>query len=209
MVSDLAYFVQIPPGDAGGVLLLSSYWGLTKSVKALADELADEGYTVLVPDLNYGQLPESEPEALAQLRASDPDRLATLVLTSAGLLVEKSPRPQISIVGFGMGGSLGLWASVRLHSIVEKAVTFYGSQQIDFAGSNARYLVHWAANDEHVSDDEVVFMEATMGLEDLDVESHVYPGTAHGFAEPEGASFDAQSFEVAWGRTIEFLGEKA
>lgn len=205
MATDNAYFTQISSEPGPGVLLLPSFWGLTSAVKLRADKLADRGYTVLVPDLNFGELPTSESKGLDILRGADPDRLASLVLTSAGLLVEKAAGDSISIVGFGMGGSLGLWASVRLPSLVDRAVSFYGTQQIDFAGSNARYLLHLAEKDEFITEDEVVFMEATMGLEDLDIEVHVYPGTSHGFGDPDGEAFDESSFSLAWDRTIDFL----
>lgn len=208
MVRDLAYFIQHDSGPGPGVLLLHSYWGLTSSVKGLADDLADAGHTVLAPDINFGELPETERDALDHLGNASPDRLASLVLSSAGLLNEKSTEGPIGIVGFGMGGSLGLWASVRLTDLVGAAVSYYGSQQIDFAGSKSAYLVHLAGTDEFISDDEAVFMEATMGLENLDVEVVRYPGTQHGFAEPDGQTFDPDAFATSWERTSEFLARR-
>lgn len=208
MVRDLAYFVQADEGAGPGVLLLHSLWGLTSSVKNLADSLADRGYTVLAPDINFGELPDSEREALDHLGAASPDRLASLVISSAKLLHEKSTEGPIGVVGFGMGGSLGLWASVRLADLVTAAVSFYGSQQIDFAGSESSYLIHLAEADEFISDDEAVFMEATMGLEGLPVEVVRYPGTKHGFCEPDGDNFDPKAFDQAWDLTLEFLGDR-
>ena len=208
MVRDLAYFVQADDGPGPGILLLHSFWGLTSSVKSLADDLADHGYTVLAPDINFGELPESESEALDHLGAANPDRLASLVLNAVGLLYEKSIRGPVAIIGFGMGGSLALWASVRLPDLVTAVVSFYGSQQIDFAGSNSSYLIHLAEEDEYISEDEAVFMEATMGLEQLEVEVYRYPGTGHGFCEPDGETFDPAAFERAWKRSLEFLAAK-
>ena len=205
VVRDLAYFIQDQAGPGPGVLLLHSFWGLTSSFKALADGLADEGHTVLAPDINFGEFPGTEAEAVEQLGQASPDRLASLVLTSAQLLAEKSAEPTVSVVGFGMGGSLGLWASVRLHSIIDKVVSFYGTQQIDFAGSQSRYQVHLAEEDPYIEEDEIAFMEATMGLESLAVETFRYPGTRHGFGDPDGDSFDPESFDLAWKRTVEFL----
>jgi carboxymethylenebutenolidase len=205
VVRDLAYFVQDDAGPGPGVLLLHSFWGLTPSVKDLADGLADRGYTVLAPDINFGERPESEQEALDHLGAASPDRLASLVISSARLLHEKSTDGPIGIIGFGMGGSLGLWASVRLADLVCAAVSFYGSQQIDFKGSRSSYLIHLAEEDEFITDDEAVFMEATMGLESLPVNVIRYPGTRHGFCEPDGDSFDPDAFESAWKTTLGFL----
>lgn len=207
MVRDLAYFVQGDSGPGPGVLLLHSFWGLTSSVKGLADMLAEHGYTVLAPDINFGELPESEQAAVDHLGAASPDRLASLVLSSAKLLHERSAEGPIAVIGFGMGGSLGLWASVRLADLVAAAVSFYGTQQIDFAGSRSAYLVHLAEDDEYISDDEAAFMEATMGLESLPVQVVHYPGTKHGFCEPDGESFDPEAFETAWERTVGFLGD--
>jgi carboxymethylenebutenolidase len=208
VVRDLAYFISGNPGPGPGVLVLHSFWGLTPSVKSLCDDLADHGFTVLAPDINFGELPGSQQEALDHLGRADPNRLASLVLSSAKLLHEKSTDGPIGIVGFGMGGSLALWASVRLADAVGAAISFYGSQQIDFAGARAAYRIHLADEDEYVSDDEAAFMEATMRLEDLDVEVAEYPGTRHGFAEPDGDTFDPDAFDRAWARTREFLDQR-
>ena len=205
MVRDLAYFVQADDGPGPGVLVLHSLWGLTSSVKGLCDGLADRGYTVLAPDINFGELPETEQEGIDRLGAASPDRLASLVLSSAKLLHDQSTEGPIGIIGFGMGGSLGLWASVRLRDLVGAVVSFYGTQQIDFAGSESAYLVHFAEEDDYITDDEAAFMEATMGLESLPVQVITYPGTQHGFCEPDGDTFDPGAFEQAWGRTLEFL----
>jgi carboxymethylenebutenolidase len=208
VVRDLAYFVQPETGRGPGVLTLHSLWGLTSSVKSLCDGLADHGFTVLAPDINFGELPETEEQGIDHLGEADPDRLASLVLSSTRLLAEQSTEGPIGIVGFGMGGSLGLWASVRLADLVGAAVSFYGTQQIDFAGSQSSYLIHFAEEDEYISSDEAVFMEATMRLESLRVEVITYPGTKHGFCEPDGETFDPDSFEEAWGRTIAFLKDQ-
>lgn len=205
MVRDLAYFVQSEQGKGPGVLVLHSLWGLTSSVKGLCDELADHGFTVLAPDINFGELPETEEQGIDHLGEADPDRLASLVLSSTRLLADQSTEGPIGVVGFGMGGSLGLWASVRQAELVSAVVSFYGTQQIDFAGSRASYLIHFAEEDDYISDDEAVFMEATMRLEALPLEVITYPGTKHGFCEPDGETFDPDAFEVAWGRTIDFL----
>jgi carboxymethylenebutenolidase len=208
VVRDLAYFVQADDGPGPGVLVLHSLWGLTSSVKDLCDALADRGYTVLAPDINFGELPETEQDAIDHLGSASPDRLASLVLSSATLLREQSTSGPIGVVGFGMGGSLGLWASVRLPDTVSAAVSFYGTQQIDFAGSTSAYLIHYAEEDDYVTSDEAVFMEATMGLESLPVEAITYPGTQHGFCEPDGDTFDPESFERAWARTLDFLNHR-
>jgi dienelactone hydrolase len=65
--------------------------------------------------------------------------------------------------------------------------------------------VHLADEDEYVSDDEAVFMEATMRLENLKVEVVRRRGTRHGFAEPDGDTFDPIAFDDAWAKTLGLL----
>jgi carboxymethylenebutenolidase len=204
-VSDTAYFVMPPDGPGPGVLVLHSWWGLTPFFRRLADRLADEGFTVLVPDLNMGETFEDQEGAQRHLAEADANRLARLVLDSAQLLAERSSGERIGAVGFSMGASLALWASVRLQETVGAVSAFYGTQSIDFAGAAAAYQLHYAESDHLVSDDDAVFMEATMGMEGLEVEAHRYPGTKHWFFETDSTAHESQAAELAFERTVAFL----
>lgn len=207
-MQDQAYFVA-PSGEPGpGVLLLPSWWGLTSAVRRRADALADAGFSVLAPDLASGQHPDSEQEAERILAGADPNRLASLVLSSASLVAEKSPTEVIGVAGVGMGGSLGLWLAVRRPDLVRAAVSFYGSQAIDFAGAKADFQLHLAETDRFITPDEAAFMEATMGLESLEVAVNRYPGTSHGFADPESPAFDPAAADQAWDSAVEFLADR-
>ena len=74
-----AFLVNPRGGVRGpGVLLLHSWWGLTEEVKDLAERIADEGYTVLAPDLLQGEQPTTA--------ALSPDDLSGLVLSSSHAL---------------------------------------------------------------------------------------------------------------------------
>lgn len=187
--------------------MLPAWWGLTAPVRRRADDLSGHGYTVLAPDLAFGHRPEDESEAERILGEADPNRIASLVTSSADLLRTRSAAGPMGVVGFGMGGSMALWLSVRGSDLVSAAVSFYGAQVIDFAGAVADYQIHLAEEDRFISDDEATFMEATMGLESLDVEVIRHPGTRHGFADPESPTFDPDSAQRAWSGAIRFLQE--
>ncbi|HEX2153964.1 MAG TPA: dienelactone hydrolase family protein [Acidimicrobiia bacterium] len=204
-MQDQAYFVAPPSGGGRGVLLLPAWWGLTREVRRRADQISDEGFVVLAPDMALGERPSTESEAETALSEADPNRLASLVISAAGLLEEKSDPGPIGVVGYGMGGSMGLWLSVRQPSLVTAVVSFYGTQVIDFTGAKADYQIHLAESDRFIDDDEAAFMEATMGLESLHVTVHTYPGTRHGFADPESPAYDEEAATRAFARGMEFL----
>lgn len=204
-MQDQAYFVTPPAGLGPGVLLLPAWWGLTAAVRQRADRVAAAGFTVLAPDMALGNRPATESEAEKMLADADPNRLASLVNSSAGLLADRAVPGPIGVIGYGMGGSLGLWLSVRQPDLVKATVSFYGSQVIDFAGAVAAYQIHLAESDRYIPDDEAAFMEATMGLEELDVTVHVYPGTEHGFADPDSPTYQDESARLAFDRTVGFL----
>lgn len=208
-VAGQAYLVNPRGGRTGpGVLLLHSWWGLTRFFRQLADRLADEGYTVLAPDLLAGARPETPDEAERTLAEADINKGAALVLSSARALRSASadPRARIGVVGYSMGASWGLWLSARSPREVAAAVAYYGTQSIDFADASAAYLGHFAEFDALVSDDEVTELEAHLKLCGLETTFHRYPGTSHWFAEEDrGVAYNADAAAVAWDRTLEFL----
>ena len=200
-MSGLAYFIS-PEAPGPGVLLLHSWFGLNSYTKRLADRLADEGFTVLAPDLLAEVLPTDQAEAEAALQAADPNYLASATLSGVGVLARRTRT--IQVVGVGMGGSLGLWASVRLPDLITGVVSIYGAQSIDFAASRSGYQIHLAENDPWLPDDDAVFMEATMRLEALKVDLYSYQGTTHGFFE-DGAAYDEAAADLVWERMLGFL----
>lgn len=204
-MSAAAYFVAPTSGPGPGVLLLHSWWGLTTGVRRLADRLSDEGYSVLAPDLNAGETFIEEGSAEQHLANADANRLAGMTVKSMQLLSERAAGRQIAVVGFSMGASLGLWASVRWPDTICAVAAFYGAQSIDFAGASASYQLHYAGENTLVDPDEAALMEATIGLEGLPIEVHRYPGTDDWFFEEGRVEHDAEAAELAWERLTGFL----
>ena len=205
--SGQAFFVGPEDGTKGpGVLILHSWWGLNDWAKDFATRLADEGYTVLAPDLMAGEQPTTSDEGEAALAALSPDELSSLVLSSAQILQNASAGDEqpIAVIGFSMGASMAFWLSARLPDSVAAVVTFYGAQSIDFDEASAAYQGHFAEDDHLVSEEDRVVTESFIRLGDNSTEFHVYPGTRHWFFEA-GDTHDPVAAELAWGRTLEFL----
>ncbi|MDH3296519.1 MAG: dienelactone hydrolase family protein [Acidimicrobiia bacterium] len=201
-------FLVSPPGggDGPGLLVLHSWWGLNPWVRDFCRRLAQQGYTVLAPDLFDGVQPITEAEGEAVLADQSPDELSGLVMSSAQTLRAASAdsnRP-IGVIGFSMGASLGLWLSARLTQDVGAVVAFYGAQSIDFDDATAVYQGHFAEEDHIVTEDDRVVTESFIRLGGQNTEFHLYPGVRHWFFE-EGDTYDDEAAELAWNRMIDFL----
>lgn len=200
-------FLVDPSGGAGpGVLVLHSWWGLNPWTREFCRRVAGLGFTVLAPDLFDGVQPVTEAEGEAVLASLSPDELSGLVMSSAQTLRAASadPAEPISVIGFSMGASLGLWLSARLTREVGSVVSFYGTQSIDFDDATASYQGHYAEDDHIVSEDDRVVTEAFIRLGGQETDFHLYPGTKHWFFE-EGDNFDESAADLAWRRLEEFL----
>ncbi|HTN99515.1 MAG TPA: dienelactone hydrolase family protein [Microthrixaceae bacterium] len=206
--SGTAYLVQPDEGPGRGVLLLHSWWGLTRGVKDTVEWFADSGFTAMAPDLFDGAVPSTADEAREALLNTDPNVTADLILSSLVTLRAHSVNPEapVGAIGFAMGASWALWAATRMPKDIGAVVTYYGTQNVDFEDLLAPVLAHFAEEDELVSDDDKVEMHARLLLSEKSIEIHNYEGTSHGFAEvnPSGR-IDEAAAQVAWGRTIRFL----
>lgn len=209
--SGTAYLVQPDDGPGTGVLLLHSWWGLTRDVKDIVESLADAGFTAMAPDLLGGALPETAEEARAVLFESDPNRTADLILSSLVTLRAHSSDPQapVGVVGFAMGGSWAMWVATRMREDIAAAVTYYGTQNIDFDDLAAPVLAHFAEFDELATEDDRVEMHSRLLLSEKSIEVHTYDATFHGFAEVSpGGTYEASAATLAWNRTLEFLQDR-
>ena len=192
------------------MLLLPSPWGLTPGVKAKAEELADAGFTVLAPDLNDGVIAESAEHAQELLLAADMNVSASLVQSSLRLLRAAcgDDAGPVGLLGYASGASWALWLSVRFADQCCAVTSFYGSQSISFDDSKSAYLVHFAENDDAVSDEDAALMGLNMQLARCDFRVETHAGVASGFAEADHPNFDAAAEAVAWRQTLEFLAER-
>ncbi len=190
-----------------GVLVLHSWWGLTPFIRSLCDRLADAGFVALAPDLLKGQLPANEADAELLLRDRDMDESVDLVLSSAGTLrsLPVTTDAPIGVLGLSMGASWALWLAARAAEHVAAVSAFYGTQTIDFAGTQAAVQGHFAETDRFVDSDERAELEAHLHLVGVEPEFHTYPGTSHWFFEADREAYHPQAAELAYERTVAFL----
>jgi carboxymethylenebutenolidase len=203
-----AYLARPDAGEGPGVLVLHSWWGLTRFFRNVCDRLAVAGYVALAPDLLAGHTPDTPDEAQRILAEADMNDALHLV-RKAGAAVHGlggNLANPIGVVGFSMGASWALWLSARAPDLVGATVAYYGIQNVDFADARSAYQGHFAEFDALVSDDDVVELEAHLRLAGHDTEFWRYPGTSHWFVEDDrDLAFRPDAAALAWDRTLAFL----
>jgi carboxymethylenebutenolidase len=198
--------VRIPDGARGGVVVLHPWWGLNNDVIAYADRLADAGYAVIAPDMFNGQI--ATEIADAERLAGEGDEGADVVAFAAvDWLAERlGPGAPLAVLGFSFGAAYAIWAPSERDRLVA-TVVYYGTYTGSFvAKASAPLLGHFAEADDYEPEEGIKDLEQAFRDAGRDVTIQRYPGTGHWFAEPSRDAYRADAAELAFERTVAFLG---
>jgi carboxymethylenebutenolidase len=202
-------YLSIPASGRGrGVLVLHAWWGLIDTFKSLCDELAKNGYVAFAPDFFAGKTASTAAEAQALVTQTEsPDQQPATQATAEAALayLQNHPAVQGEKVG-AVAFSFGAWYAVLLDQLHPEAfagiVLFYGMAGADLSGSSARFLCHFAEQDDFEPLENVKQMKAA------NADINVYPGTGHWFFESDRPeAYDPEAAALAWQRTLAFLDE--
>src|SRR6185503_12969878 len=203
------YLAAATPSPGAPVLLLHSCWGLNSDLRALADRLAGDGFTVMAPDLFDGTVLSTIEDAEAFTTAIErggggpgglnPDRIMERVkATLEALLAHPDARgDRAGIVALSFGGWYGS-AVASERSDVAAFVSIYSDVYEGPGG--AAYLGHFAEDDQFVESPEAA------GAKPLPEGSaaHTYPAMKHWFTEPDRPEYDEDAAELVYSRTVAF-----
>ncbi len=195
--------------DVPGVLLFHAWWGLNEDATAFADGLAGAGFTVVAPDLFGGQVATTIDEAARLAGAAEEDAINGIVRAAADHLVDRlSPTGKAAAVGFSFGAHWTMWSPAECDRLVA-SVLYYGTTDGPVLSRSAvPVLGHFAEDDPYESAEWVAEFEETLRSSGRDVVIHRYPGTGHWFAEPSRDAYVAAAADLAFERTVEFLGRQ-
>ena len=198
------------------VLVIHEIFGLTPWIRAVADQLAREGFIAVAPDLLSGKGPGGggteaaggRDAAVALVRALTPEEVrARLDAVRAFALALPAAAPKSATIGFCWGGSTS-FAYATTQPGLNAAVVYYGSapEAAALATVKPPVLGLYGADDARVN----VTIEPTkaeMKRLGRTYEVEIYDGAGHGFlrdqAGREGAN--RRAAEQAWPRTVAFL----
>ncbi|MGV9246214.1 dienelactone hydrolase family protein [Streptomyces sp. NPDC003710] len=228
-----AYLVH--PDDRSphpAVLLYMDAFGLRPQLKAMADRLARNGYTVLVPNLFYrhGRAPLVElpdlidtserPDLFRQImpfmRALTPqaaERDADAYLRRLADCPQAAHGP-VGVTGYCMGARLALCTAGTHPERVAAVAGFHGGRLATDSPDSPHlvagrvtaeaYFGH-ADRDPSLPPEQIERLEKALTEAGVRHRCEVYPGARHGFTQADTSEYDAEAAERHWTELLALL----
>ena len=209
-------WVEYPAGEgkAPVVIVMQHGPGMDDWQRAVADQLAEQGFIAIAPDLHSGLGPnggnydsfQGTDEVMRAIARITPDDMQARYKAARdyGLKLPRSNGKSASI-GFCMGGGNSFRFAGEVPEL-NAAVVYYGatpSKEI-MAKIKAPVLAFYGEDDARVTAANEPTIAAMKEL-GKSFESHVYPHATHGFLEYQDLAGNPFATSDSWARTIAFL----
>ena len=213
-----AYLAAPQGGQSPGVVVIQEIFGINPHIRSVTDRFAEAGYAAIAPDLYWphkhhfetGYTPaDIEVAGGVMGKISLDDAVKDVAATIGVLKGRKEAKPdKVGVVGFCWGGLMTYLVAARLHPTC--SAPYYGGRIAQFLGEagniNTPAMFHFGEQDASIPMDQVAQIKETF-KNNKNVTIYTYPGAQHGFTCDERGSYHEASAELAWGRTLEFLGK--
>jgi len=207
----LGYLSEAPGGKAkGAVILIHEWWGLNEHIRAVADRLAREGFTVFAADLYPGRVAKDAATAQQYLGSMDWKQAGEDLQRAADALRQRNPGTKVGVTGFCMGGAVSLFAAARDPQIAA-CVPFYGipgDDKVDVTKIRGAVQGHFARKDDWCSPARVDALEKKLQDAHVPAEIHRYEAQHAFFNDTRPDVYSKPDAELAWRRTVDFLHAK-
>ncbi|HUE12325.1 MAG TPA: dienelactone hydrolase family protein [Steroidobacteraceae bacterium] len=200
----LSGYLAEPTAEArGGIVVVQEIFGVTRHIRAVADQYAAAGFLALAPalfdrlernvDVPYSDMQKGR----GYMQAMDDDKV---MLDLAAGVERVSSAGKVGMVGYCWGGTLAFLAAAKLK--IDAAAAYYGGgiERHLEQKPKAPVLFHFGEKDAHIPPSAVAKIEAAypQGI------YYLYPAE-HGFNCSDRASYEPKSANLAFERTLEFL----
>jgi carboxymethylenebutenolidase len=214
-----AYIARPEELPAPAVIVLQELFGVNADIREKSDELAEQGFIAVAPELFWRQEPgvdlsvRSEPDwqhGLRLYQAYDRDAGVRDIEDTADT-VAKMPEctGKIAVLGYCLGALMTFLTAVRYR--VDAAVAYHGGDTEKYLGEvdglHAPLLMHLGEEDEFISKPAQAQIKAALAKKP-NATVYSYPGQWHAFTRINGAHFNAAAAALANGRTSEFLNQQ-
>jgi carboxymethylenebutenolidase len=198
-----AYLAEPKGKPRGGIVVVQEIFGVTRHIRAVADQYAAAGYMAIAPALFDRIEPNIDvPYTDMQKGFGYMQKLKNdeVLLDLEAGLDKIAGVGKVGSVGYCWGGAMSYLASTRLP--LAAAVVYYGGGVNRYLGDKplCPVMFHFGERDAHIP--ASVVAEVRKELPDAQV--YVYAAD-HGFNCTDRASFEPASAKLALERTIEFF----
>jgi carboxymethylenebutenolidase len=211
-------WVEYPEGDGKApiVIVMQHGPGMDDWQRALADQLALQGFIAIAADLHSGLGPnggnydafQGTDEVMRANARLTPDDMFNRYKAARdwGMKLPRANGKSASI-GFCMGGGNSFRFAAEIPDL-NAAVVFYGTpaNQEMLAKIKAPILAFYGDDDARVTA-TMAPTEAAMKAAGKSFEAHSYPHGTHGFLEYQDLGGNPTATSDSWARTIAFLKE--
>ncbi len=211
-----AYIARPTALPAPAVVVLHEVFGVNADIRKTCDELAEQGFMAVAPDLFWRQEPgvdlsvNSETDwqhGLRLYQAYDRDSGVRDIKDTLDAVAKRPDRTgKIAVQGYCFGALMTFLTAVRCH--VDAAVAYHGADTEKYLGEvdnlRAPLLMHLGEEDEFISKAAQDLIKKALA-NNPNATVYSYPGQHHAFARHNGAHYDAAAATLANGRTSEFL----
>lgn len=201
------------PASAGAaklpaILVVHENRGLNPHIEDIARRLALDGFMAFAPDAltSLGGYPGDEDKARDAFGKLDQAKTLQDFLASAGWLKARADgNGKLGVVGFCWGGGMVHSLATRLPDLTA-GVPFYGNVPAVSEASKVKapLLVHLAGIDDRINAPWPAY-EAALKAAGVQVTTHQYANTQHGFNNDTTPRFDAPAAKLSWDRTLAFF----
>jgi carboxymethylenebutenolidase len=211
-----AYIAQPKSSPAPAVVVLQELFGVNDDIRKTCDELAEQGFLAVAPDLFWRQEPGVDlsvtsvsdwQHGLRLYQAYDREAGAADISDTAatvGKLPECTGR--VGVLGYCLGALMTFLTAVRYSA--NAAVAYHGADTEKYLDEVDRLfaplLMHLSEEDEFISKAAQAEIKAALASKPNAI-VYSYPGQYHAFSRHNGAHYNAAAAALAHERTFEFL----
>ena len=212
-----AYIARPKTSSVSAVVVLQELFGVNADIRKHCDELAEQGYLAVAPDLYWRQEPGIDLNVTSEGDWQHGLRLYSAYDRDAGVkdikdtidTVRNLPEctGKVALLGYCLGALMVFMTAVRNDGI-DAAIWYHGADTEKYLGESdnlsAPLLMHLAEEDEFISKEAQAQIKRALATNPT-ATVYSYAGQRHAFSRHNGAHYNAVAATLANGRTSAFL----
>lgn len=214
-----AYVARPKASTAPAVVVLQEVFGVNEDIRKTCDELAEQGFLAVAPDLFWRLEPGVDLSVTSETDWQHGLRLYQAYDRDTGVRdVEDTVKAvrslpgcngKVAVLGYCLGGLMTFITAAR--SEVDAAVAYHGGDTDKYLGETghlrAPLIMHLAEEDEFIPKTAQAAIKDALAKK-ANASVYSYPGQRHAFSRHGGAHYHAPSAALAHERTYTFLHQQ-